>query len=433
MREAQVGAARPRFPASEPILLGQRICQKGRLTLSSVALLLVLHADAPPPWAPGGPSRAEDLIISLATIGAGDDQVASMGGHAALAVVDTRLEHGRLYNFGVVDFSPDLMWNFVLGKLDFHADEAGILQTYDAYKALDRDVRVQVLNLTPEQALGLANALAVGVLPQNRTYRYHHFDDNCSTRPRDLIDRALGGALRRATSGPSRMSLRDHARRYTRVFPAVSVWLDYMQNAEIDRPITVYDEGFLPDELERQLDALTVDGRPVVKSKSVIYVSKNNAPPPSETPRWGGWLAFASLLAGAAVLALSRTSKAWPRRALGAWLATVGLAWGTSGLLLFLLATLTDRTITHRNENLLFINPLTLALLPLGVMLAKGHRRALPSLKWVTVALAATSLLGVGLKVLPSFDQQNWNVIALALPLNLAMALAFTLRSRSAA
>src|SRR4051812_24633719 len=86
----------------------RQIVREEAVTLCSATLFLALHAAAAPPWAPGGPSRGEDLVISLATIGPGDE-VASMGGHAALAVVDTRLEQGRLYNFGVVEFSPDLM------------------------------------------------------------------------------------------------------------------------------------------------------------------------------------------------------------------------------------------------------------------------------------------------------------------------------------
>ena len=394
------------------------------MTLCSAALLIALHAE-PAPWAPGGPSRGEDLRISLATIGAGDDQVASLGGHAAIAVVDTRLQQGRLYNFGVVEFSPDLILNFVLGKLDFHADEAAIRPTYEAYQALDREVRVQELDLTPEQALGLANALTVGVRPENRTYRYHHFDDNCATRPRDLIDRALGGALSRAANGRARMSLRDHSRRYTRVFPVISVWLDYMQNDTIDRPITVRDEAFLPDELEAQLDALTVGGRPVVKQKSTLYKSVNNPPPPVTVPRWNGWLALFSAVAGAAVLALSRSARPAARKVLAALVALVGVGWGTSGLLLFVLALFTGQRIAHGNENLLFINPLTLVLLPLGGLLWRGHPRARVALKWLTTGLAALAVLGVVLKALPAFDQDNWNIIALALPLTLALAVAF--------
>lgn len=394
--------------------------------LCSAALLLALHADGPP-WAPGGPSRGEDLVISLATIGPGDG-LAYMGGHSALAVVDTRLEQGRLYNFGVIEFSPDLMVNLVLGRLDFHADEASIVATYDAYRALDRDVRVQVLDLTPQQALHAANALAVGVLPANRTYRYHHFDDNCSTRPRDIIDRALDGALSRDTTGPARMSLRDHARRCTRVRPVLSLWLDYMQNDSVDRPIIRRDEAFLPDELEKQLDALVVDGKPVVKQRTTIYQSKNNPPAPPDVPSWTAWLAFVSLVAGAVVLALRLSPKPWARKALGGLLALVGLVWGACGLLLLVLGTFTEHLIMHRNENLFFINPVTLVLLPLGLMLFKDHRAAASSLRWVTLALAASSVLGVALKVLPMFDQQNWNIIALAVPFTIATAAAFRMR-----
>ncbi len=393
------------------------------MTLCTAALLLALHADEAP-WAPGGASRAEDLTISLVTIGPGDE-VASMGGHSALVVADTRLKLGRLYNFGVVDFSPDLMLNLVLGRLDFYSDEAPVIQTYDAYVALDRSVRVQLLNLTPAQAQQAANALAVGVLPEHRTFRYRHFDDNCSTRPRDVIDRALGGALSRATAQPARMSLRDHARRYTRVFPALSVWLDAMQNDDIDRPITRRDEAFLPDELERQLDVLVVDGQPAVTQRTVIYQSTGHPDAPAAVPQWTGWLALFSMLAGGAVWMLRRSPRPWARKALAALLALVGLVWGFSGLLLFMLGTFTDNFVTHHNENLFFINPLTLALLPLAVMLFLGRPRAEPLLKWVTSVLAAIALSGVAVKVLPRFDQQNWNIIALALPFILATAVAF--------
>ncbi|MBL8954271.1 MAG: DUF4105 domain-containing protein [Myxococcaceae bacterium] len=400
--------------------------------LCAAAVLLVLQQPWPaPPWVAGGTSRAEDLAITLATLGPGDG-VAYMGGHSALGVIDTKLMEGRLYNFGVVEFSPDLMLSFVLGRLDFYADEAAIEQTYDVYRSMDRDVRVQVLNLSPAQALKLANALATGVLPENRTFRYHHFDDNCSTRPRDLIDRVLGGALSRANGAPARMSLREHSRRYTYIFPFLSVWLDYLQNDSVDRKITRYDEGFLPDELERQLDELTVDGQPVVKQKTVLYTSKSNAVRPRESPQWAGWLGVISALAGAAVLLLSRSRKPSARKTLGLVFVVVGLVWGGSGLLLFMLGYFTEHLITHGNENLFFASPLTLALLPLGVMLFRGHPRAVAGLKWVTLGLAALALVGVAVKLLPAFDQANGNVIALALPLTLASAIAFTVRRQPA-
>jgi hypothetical protein len=398
------------------------ICEKGPVMLSSAALLFVLHADAA--WAPGGRSRPEDLVISLVTFGPGDD-IPEWWGHTALTVIDRRLELGRLYNYGVVDFSESFLVRFLAGRPEFQVDEAGILTTYDLYRETDRDIRVQELNLTPAQALETANALAINVRPENCRYLYHHYRDNCSTRPRDIIDRAFGGALSRATAGPARMSLREHTRRYAQVVPAVSLWLDYMQNDELDGPITMRDEAFVPDELERQLDALVVDGQPAVKEKTTIHRSKTRSPTPALAPRWTAWLALVSALAGAAVLALSRSTRRPARLALGALLALEGLVWGLSGVFLFVIGTFTNNAVTHRNENLFLINPATLALLPLGVMLMRGSPRALPALKWLTSGLLAGGVLGVALKALPAFDQQNWNVIALVLPLSLATAVAF--------
>ena len=59
---------------------------------------------------------------------------------------------------------------------------------------------------------------------------------------------------------------------------------------------------------------------------------------------------------------------------------------------------------------------------PLGVMMIFGSVRARTGLRWMWMALAATAVLGVLAKVLPMFDQQNWNLIALVLPVSVAVA-----------
>lgn len=396
------------------------------MTLAIAALLLGL-TDTAAAWSPGGRSQAEDLTISLATFGPGAE-LPELWGHSALVVIDKRLELGRLYNYGAFDFTPDFAVKFLAGRLEFHVEEAGIMWIYGQYKEVDRSISVQELDFTPEQALRAANALAVNVLPENASYLYHHFEDNCSTRPRDILDAALGGALSRATAAPARMSLRDHMRRYSQVYPPVALWLDFLHNDRLDRPVTVREEAFIPDELERQLDALVIDGRPVVKLKSKPYTSKTIGPPAAETPRWAGALALFSLLAGAAVLALSRLDRPAARRTLGALLALEGLVWGLCGLFGFIIGTFTDNLVTHHNVNLFFLNPLTLALLPLGVMLMFDKQRAPAGLKWVTSALLGLALLGLAAKLLPVFaQQQNANIVAMVLPLTALSALAFAL------
>jgi hypothetical protein len=376
------------------------------------------------PWAPGGPSRPEDLVISLATFGPGDD-LPSWWGHTALVVEDQRLQHGRLYNYGMFGFSTGFVHKFVQGRLEFWVGEDSVVGTYAFYKQLDRDVRIQYLNLTPEQSKQIAEALAVNVMPENREYLYQHYDDNCSTRPRDIIDRAVGGALSVQSLKPARMSLREQTRRYSQVFLPMSLVLDYLQNDILDRPITQREEGFLPDELERQLDQLVVDGQPIVKKKVLLYEAKGR-PKVSEVPTyWNLWLALGSLLAGVVVNVLRIMKNRLARFTLGLLLTLQGLVWGSLGVFLFIVGIATNHEVAHRNENLFLINPLTFLLLPLGLMYAFGSKRAPPALKTVTALISAVMLVGLLLKVLPDFDQQNWNLICLVLPLTLLTGASF--------
>jgi hypothetical protein len=389
------------------------------------------------PWGTGE-SRGEDLTIWLVTFGPGED-IAYWWGHSALVVEDGRLHQHRLYNYGQANFTPAFVLDFLKGRMDFWvADTDAVIGTYEQYKGLNRDVRTQELNLTPEQRALLAKALADNVLPQNRGYLYHHYNDNCSTRPRDLIDKAFGGQLLKATAGPARMSLRDHTRRYTRVSPVVSFALDFLQNNELDRPITQREEAFLPDELERQLNALKVVGpdgseQPAVKRQSNYFLTRSPAVP-LDTPRWELPLFLAGCALGGLGLFLSRAGRKGgrgPRVAWGLTNALLGLAWGTLSTLGFVLMIFTNNQVTHHNENLLLISPLALALLPLGVMRCFGSNAARTGLRWAWTALLATGVLEVLLKVLPMFDQANWNVILFVLPVSAMMAAATWLEHRS--
>ena len=73
-----------------------------------------------------------------------------------------------------------------MGRLEFWvADSAGRLDLRASTGREDRDVRFQELNLTTAQRTEMARLLATNVLPENRDYLYHHYNDNCVTRLRD--------------------------------------------------------------------------------------------------------------------------------------------------------------------------------------------------------------------------------------------------------
>jgi hypothetical protein len=403
----------------------------------AAVLALSLTAAGTSPWGTGE-SRPEDLSVMLVTFSPGDD-LFSWWGHSALVVEDQRLRQGRLYNYGMFGFTHvgafgidwETLWNFVRGRLVFWVGEASVAGTLQFYKVLNRDVRIQELDLDADQKLKIAKALDDNIQPQNREYLYHHYNDNCATRPRDMIDLAVGEQLKAATTGPARMSIRLHTRRYSMVSPPMMFVLDYLQSHQLDRPATQQQEAFLPDELERQVDALEVthaDGskRPLVKRKFVFYQS-DRPKPPEQSPNYLPHALVLSLALGAVAFALGRKAKdnVWARRALGLFNFTLGVVFGVFGLFLTLVWIFTNHDVAHHNENLFLINPVELAAIPYGIKLFRGKPTAWRGLALTWSIVLGTSLIGLVLKVLPWLYQNNWNIIALALPLIAALALTF--------
>jgi hypothetical protein len=103
---------------------------------------------------------------------------------------------------------------------------------------------------------------------------------------------------------------------------------------------------------------------------------------------------------------------------------------GLGGLVLAGLWGLTDHTAAYYNENLLQLNLLALPLvwlIPRAAGERIGRARAASTL---ALLVAAMSLLGLVLKVLPAFYQMNGQVIALALPAQLGLAAGLVRRAR---
>jgi hypothetical protein len=393
------------------------------LTLLFLSLVAQVKDPSGPPWM-NGESRPEDLRISLVTFSPGDS-LTEWWGHSALVVEDTSRNQARLYNYGMFSFSEGFVRRFAKGRLEFWVSDDSMAGTYRLYQQLQRDVRIQELDLTPAEALQVAGTLGTVVLPQNRNYLYQHYRDNCSTRPRDVIDAALQGQLKEATKRPARMTLREHTLRYSMVNPPMSLVLDFLQNDELDQPMMQQQEAYLPDELERQVQAFNVrrvDGslKPLVRRQWTFYLS-TRTPPPETAPRWTSWLLFiGTLTAGVMVWLAGRAQVLWARLMLGLFTALFGLMGGILGLGLFVLSQFTDHTVTYRNENLFLLNPLTLGLFPLGLQFMFSSQKAPQRLAMLTRILLAGALFGLALKVLPSFDQNNLNLSALLMPILLS-------------
>ncbi len=381
-----------------------------------------------PPWG-NGVSRGEDLTVSLVTFEPGDD-IPSWFGHTALVVEDTRLNTGRLYNYGMFSFDSAMLAKFAMGRLEFWVGESSVKRTYDFYASMNRGVTIQELNISPEKRTEIALFLANNVLPENRDYLYHHYDDNCATRIRDVIDLATDGQFAKAAQRPARFTLREHTRRHARHNPPMDFLLMFWMNSEIDQPITNSEEMFLPAELAMSIDNFEykdADGNlvPLVKNRTV-YATSTRAPIPDEPGLlWPFTLLFGLAAAGIAI-ALARARK---RRLLGLHTALIGLVFGIPGMILAFFGLFTDHSVTFWNQNIFLANPLTFAMLPLGLMYAFGSKRAarwIPQLWQILTLTSLISLLLFGLgHFIPTLNQDTTLALSLLVPLNIGFAVAY--------
>jgi hypothetical protein len=98
------------------------------------------------------------------------------------------------------------------------------------------------------------------------------------------------------------------------------------------------------------------------------------------------------------------------------WSLIAGLA-GTALVIAWLF---TRHYFMSRNENLLHFDPLSLALVVLVPLSVYGLRGVSKAVKLAGI-VASLSLLGFVLQGIPLFYQKNGEIIALALPINLAV------------
>ena len=178
---------------------------------------------------------------------------------------------------------------------------------------------------------------------------------------------------------------------------------------------------FLPAKLAEGVERAGLVGR------ERVLVAARRAPSRLAPPAWTGHALVVGVgLAGllAYLGRLAGRGHAAARTSLGVALRAIGLAAGLLGMLFLFLWLFTNHEVAYHNENLLQCAPFALLLARTGAS-AAGQRVALAAL--------ACSALGLLLKVLPWFSQDNGLVIAFALPLWTGASVAIYLAGRTRA
>ncbi len=403
-------------------------------TLLCVALLALAVTLAPRASAHLG----DRYTVSVITMSPGDP-IFFRFGHNAILVRDARRKTHRVYNWGTFSFQEEgLVRKFLQGRLTYWLSVQPLGPTLTHYDSEHRWLVEQELNLTPEQKLELVRMVKENARPENRKYRYHYYEDNCSTRVRDVIDKVVDGRLRAVSEGPATLTYRGQTSRLVADIWWGYVFLNLAMGSYIDRPITEWEEMFVPGKVREMLTkAKNVDesGRevPLVKIERELVAAPDREPPPDAPPNrilpllalgsllgaFFGWAAFRYFTAmrqdGRKAPLGRRLLLALP---LGAWTTLTGLL----GCLFVFFWTMTDHQVAYHNENLLQTSPLTMAfvVLCIGVILDRSWART--GFRYCAYAVAGMSVAGFVLQVLPWFDQVNGPIIALFMPIWLGLA-----------
>jgi hypothetical protein len=410
-----------------------------RLLLAAVLLLGWQSAAAPDLRAQGGvppapanvgrPEPGSELTVYLMTMGPGRE-VWERFGHNAIWIHDPTNPPDIAYNYGLFDFhQQNFLLRFIKGQMWYWMDGFPARQYVQTYVRNNRSVWLQELNLSPRARVQLKRYLEWNERPENRFYHYDYYRDNCSTRVRDAIDRVVGGALRAETERlPTGTTYRFHTQRLTANDPLIFTGLLLALGQGVDRPISAWEEMFLPLKLREHVRGVTItgaDGRPapLVRSERTLFQS-SAPPPPDRPPRWLARYLMVGVLVGAAVGWLGSVARRERPARVGFGL--IAGAWellaGVGGTILAGLWAFTDHVMAYRNENLFQLNPISLALLVLLPFALRGGAVGRRGSLLLSALLVGLSGAGLALKLLPGFYQANLQAIALALPIHLGVA-----------
>jgi hypothetical protein len=383
-----------------------------------VGLATPAAAQVPDPDATPG----SELTVYLMTMGQGD-QVWERYGHNAIGIRDASANTDVVFNWGLFSFDePGFIGRFLRGEMMYWMGGQDVASTIAQYRAINRTVEIQELNLSPPQRLALYDFIKWNARDENKFYRYDYFLDNCSTRVRDVLDQVLGGALRTATdTAATGTTYRWHALRLMAEDKLTVTGVDVGLGRPTDRPITEWEEMFIPMKVRDRVRELRVpddSGRlvPLVTSERVVVQAQRTpereTPPPLLLP-----LGTVGLLLASALAWLGRGPRpgAVPAAVVtGFMLSIVG------GALLFLRFQ-TQHVAAYDNTNLFAYNPIWWPLLLAMPFAGRSDqaRRIVFLLATFTVALTA---FGVVAPFLPGFRQGSFPVIALAAPLGLTAA-----------
>ncbi len=364
------------------------------------------------------PRLSDQAEISVITLGPFQGEVYSAFGHSAIRVYDPVLGIDDAYNWGVFDFDqPNFYLNFARGRNNYKLGVYLYDRFRDHYIYHNRYVHEQKLSLSANQKQRLYEYVEWNALPENRSYRYDYFYDNCATKIRDVIVTVFGDSVKFDGSYiKTEYSIRDLTDLYLKHQPWGDLGIDICLGLPMDKKANPYEYMFLPDYIESSFGHASLNDVPIVKETVSVYESREEEYPKSLLHPLTAFILVA-------VVALLISVWDFKRKKLSAWFDAIlfGVI-GLVGILLFLLWVATDHKAAANNFNLLWALPTHL----IAVIAFYKSPKWLKRYFLITAVIAALTLI-----LWPVLPQKlNYSLVPLVMALCLRALTQYRLSDR---
>ena len=330
--------------------------------LLTALIALTISSIAPAEGQNDSIHKMDSIEFSLLTCSP-HEEIYSLYGHTAIRYHNLSTGEDWAFNWGSFSFDkPFFVLRFVFGLTDYELATTPFNYFCAYYKEWGSSITEQVLNLTDEEKQKLQQALADNLKPENRVYRYNYFYDNCSTRPRDIIERSLNGKVEYEQVDDAVTTYREMVHHCTRNHPWAKFGNDMLLGVKSDLPTTREEQEFLPENLLYDFDRAKVyangEYRPLIRERRMavppgVQVIEPDFP---LSP-----MAVFLLLLGISLVIFALE---WKRhKTFKYWDALLMLVQGLAGCVLFVML-FSQHPTTSTNLQILLLNPLPLFFIP---------------------------------------------------------------------
>ena len=266
-----------------------------------------------------------------------------------------------LFNYGIFNFKQSgFIYRFVKGDCDYSLAAYPMQYLTQGYE--DRKIVEQVLDLDDAQKVDIISFLWNNVQPENAVYRYGWAYNNCATKPRDIIENAVGGSLEYGNPKRGEATFRSIMAYFDKNYPWQQFGIDMVLGYDLDHKLDYREQMFSPIILMEAMAGATQerDGKriPVVKATNILVEGGDEGAVLGPTPMVLTPMFVLTLLL---VIVLAVTIKERLGKRHYRWLDSVVFGvYGLVGVLVAFLTFVSSHYGTSSNLHIVWLHPLLL-------------------------------------------------------------------------